>query len=407
MSNHENFIQSIKKNKIVNNAKIDFSIPKYAFNKHNQLINIIKLGYNEFSPSKISIFKESASLVQGNSFNYIPIQIRKIINVQFSKNYQFTFKIDNRIFNVFISTDNTSNNINKNIIIKIYNILFFFNYLSKSKLCNQILNIYIYFTNIKKNLPQNFEVLDRQHINTAFTKTCEKVGEIYIYRYEEWIKSLIHECMHSFGFDFSQNFSKSNDIYASKILQKYLPINFDISLYESYVDIMAIYINTLFVSFYTSNNKDADNFNAKVIKKANNLFINELYFSLFQTIKILDYYDIKYSEIAYNNKIVLHKYDENTPVFSYFIIKSILFFHFQNLFSWCIKNNSNVIDFECNNKIKNSLSCNKKIKSFCYFVIKHYNNPNFISDMENMHKYYKNIKNNNDIFKTLKFTLYG
>ena len=37
------------------------------------------------------------------------------------------------------------------------------------------------------------------------------------------------------------------------------------------------------------------------------------------------------------------QYKENTPVFSYYIIKSILLFHFNEFIGWCNENNSNNI----------------------------------------------------------------
>ena len=73
MSNHEHFIRSIKKNKIVNNAKIDFSIPKYAFNKHNHLINIIQLLYEydnkeKFNEHKLKYLKIASQIKDLNIF---------------------------------------------------------------------------------------------------------------------------------------------------------------------------------------------------------------------------------------------------------------------------------------------------------------------------------------------------
>ena len=213
---------------------------------------------------------------------------------------------------------------------------------------------------------------------------------------------------HAFGFDFSQNYSKHNDIYSSKIIQKHFYVNFDLSLYESYVDMFAIYINSLLFSFYKTYNKSSPDFVNRVLIKTNTILNNELIFSMFQSTKILTYYNINYTDLFSNSK-TLHLYDENTPVFSYFIIKTILFFNFNKFFAWCIQNNSNVFDFECNNKNKNNnkLTCNKKIKLFCNFIIQNYKDINLIYNLTKLQQFFINTNNNNFIFKTLRFSIYG
>ena len=64
-------------------------------------------------------------------------------------------------------------------------------------------------------LPErNTEILDTNHVNTAFAYQCSPEGEIVIYREEEWMKVFIHETFHSFGLDLNQ---QSVQILKSKI----------------------------------------------------------------------------------------------------------------------------------------------------------------------------------------------
>ena len=409
MYNFEKFLKFLKKNKHINKIKIDFLSNNFIIQNNKLLLNIINTGFNEANNNTDQLNYKNQFInngINGNSFVTIPIQFRKEIINTYNHCTQYNFKINKRSFNIYINSSSFFND--KLIIKKMYNILFFFTNIASDNKCSQILNIYIYFTNFKKELPlQINRVLDREHINSAFTYSCSTNNEIYIFREEEVIKSLIHECIHAFGLDFSQKSSKYNDIYASKLLRKYFPINFDLYLYEAYVDFFAIYLNLLFLSFYKTNNKNNDNFYEKVLIKVNNMLNEELLFSMFQSTKVLKYNNINYLNIVSNDSIVLNRYDENTPIFSYFIIKTILLYNFNDFFIWCIKNNKNIIDFNCLNKNTNTITCKRKIKSFCDFIIKKYNSPDIIRNMMIIQEYLSNIDYRSKLFKTLRFTIYG
>lgn len=80
-----------------------------------------------------------------------------------------------------------------------------------SKKCANNIHIYVYHTPYYKTIPKNnTEVLGTEHINSAYTTSCVKDGEIVIYRKEEWFKVFIHETMHVYGMDFSSyNYNSS------------------------------------------------------------------------------------------------------------------------------------------------------------------------------------------------------
>lgn len=408
MSDFENYIKQIKKNiKINNNINYDSMLKKY----HIHLINIFKLAYDEYNISLIKSNTHTEALY-GKSFNAIPIIIRKHINKSTQFNTIYKFNIDKRVFQInFIS--NNRINIEPTNIKMIYMILFLCNHISNNEQCCQYLNVYIYLTPLKKVIPSTFKILDRDNINTAFTFHCLKENNIYIFREEEWFKCFIHECIHAFGFDFSQTYSNQNDIFSSNIIQKIFPISFDININESYVETFAIYINCIIKSFLSSYNKNSVTFVNKVLDKTIEFLQNEIYFSLFQSVKIMEYYNINYNDLYQNDKSVLHKYDENTCVFSYFIIKTILLYHFNDFFYWGIKYNKNIINFDCisNTNIGKSKTkskqCFAKIKSFCHLIIKNYKNKSFINDINNIHNLFINTKTKTELHTSLRFSLYG
>lgn len=408
MSSIENFIKQIQKTtKIKNKNFIDTN--NTVISHHKQILQIFELAEKEFENTTFKTTKKENHSVTNNYFSEIPIFIRKqIFNV---RNFysSFEFSINSRNFKIsFYSQDNFFQDNQKFKLV--YIILFVFNYISDNQECSKNLNINIYLSPLKKTIPNNqilVKVLDREHINSAFTFNCMTSNEIYIFRQEEWFKCLIHECIHAFGFDFSQKTSKDNDIYSSKILQKIFPINFDLSLYEAYTECLAIYLNSLINCYNNTYKKTSIDFFDRVLCKVENILNKELYFSMFQVAKILNYYSIDYNDIHNKNNAVLHKYDENTPVFSYFIIKTILLYHFSDFFNWCIKHNKFILNFKCTNINKNNKSCNRKIKLFCDFIISKYKNPSFINDMNDITMIYNNIKNSNQIFKTLRFSIYG
>lgn len=410
MAHFENYIKQIKKiiklnSNINNNSQLNYH--------HNSIINNIKLGFSEFDNAEIINYSHTEQ-IYGKSFNSIPIIIRKTISKSKQYNNTYKFNINKRSFQVnFIS--NKKINIDKNTIKMIFIILFLCDNLSNNEYCSNNLTIYIYLTSHKKTLPNDNDPisLDREHINTAFTYSCVKENNIYIFREEEWFKCFIHECLHAFGFDFAQTYSRENDIYASKIIQKIFPLNFDLNLNESYTELWAIYLNCIIKSFFSTYNKNSPNFNSKVIDKTINLLNNELYFSLFQCTKIFHHYNIDYNLLYTNNKSVLNKYDEDTSVFSYFVIKTILLYYFNDFFTWAIKHNKNIIHFGCNNineYVKSKTRKNKcftKIKSYCQLIIKNYKKKEFINDINKIHQIFIQTKSKTFIHKSLRFTIYG
>jgi hypothetical protein len=215
--------------------------------------------------------------------------------------------------------------------------------------CIESLDIYIYLTPFKKELPNHKnEVIGPVNANTGYTYRCEKRNEIVVYREEEWFKVLLHETIHAFGNDFEREEKEYHDsiLELKKIFS--LPQGINIQLSETYSEIWARIMNIAFQTYF----KDPPSLEARTVeefKKSFDLYLElESIFSLYQCIKILDFMGINYQvlvdESEHSKKIMNSFYRENTNVFAYYVLTSILLHNRNDFFTWCIKNNGTGLD---------------------------------------------------------------
>ena len=108
------------------------------------------------------------------------------------------------------------------------------------------LNIFLYLTPKLKKLPKSdIEILGPEHCNSAVTFACSPQGELLIYRYEEWKKTLIHELFHSLCLDFSLvNYEK-----LKKNVNTIFNVNSEMLISETYSEFWANIINCCFCSY--------------------------------------------------------------------------------------------------------------------------------------------------------------
>ena len=247
------------------------------------------------------------------------------------------------------------------------------------------MDIYITTCDLEKKLPKHNQTLDEIHCNSAFTTSCKPSTTIHVFRKEEWFKVFIHETFHSLGLDFSS----MNQLICKSTILSIFPLHIDLRLYECYTELFAEIIHLLF--FCCSNR----------IKEttAINMFKKELKqmqkFSFFQCAKILHHYNLQIEQLYERGS----PYTENTPVFSYYILKSMMLFHFSDFINWCSNNNETI---QFNNHDNN-------LRNFCLFIKKTIDSSkqtvydDIIRDTTNM------IANNDDdisdVYKNLKMTL--
>jgi hypothetical protein len=182
--------------------------------------------------------------------------------------------------------------------------------------CSKKVTVYLYLTDLKKLLPKKNKIeLDAEHANTAFTTSCQLETEIILYRREEWFKVFIHESFHNLGLDFAG--SKTN-------LSQIFPINSEFKLYETYTELWAELMNIIFIDVASGKP-----FNKVRLEKYIQI---ERKFSLIQSAKILNHFGITYSDILTGK--AKEKYKEDTEVFCYFILKTILLYNCNDFIEW-------------------------------------------------------------------------
>lgn len=125
MYNFENFLKYLKKNKNINKIEIDTLSNKQIVQNNKILLNIIRSGYNEANDNELSPTNQYFNNgINGNSFTSIPIQFRKEIIYIYNYCSQYYFKIDKRIFNIYINK--SSSFFNDKLIIKKFIIYYSF-----------------------------------------------------------------------------------------------------------------------------------------------------------------------------------------------------------------------------------------------------------------------------------------
>lgn len=275
------------------------------------------------------------------SETYLTREMTDYIKTESKKILTFECTINNRTIRlIFIIFKN--NNFERIAYYKTYahRVYMWLSMISKKSTCVETLTIYVYLTPFKKQLPENkSESIGPVHANTGYTYRCEKENEIVIYREEEWFKVVLHETMHAFGNDFSTDEGSS-----SAIKQLFsLPTGISIRMSETYSEIWARIMNVVFQTYF-KNPPSLESRSALQFKKNVEFYLHlESIFSLYQCIKILDFMGVNYQLLIddsdHSKKMIRSFYRENTNVFAYYVLTSVLLNNHDAFLSWCVKHN--------------------------------------------------------------------
>ena len=291
--------------------------------------------------------------------HFFPKKIQTYIDDNASYNIQFTCTIKGRLINIyFVLMDEIKPGEYDTLEKYVHMMYMWFHMIDEfsSKKCSKTVSIFIYFTPFEKQLPDNpLHIIDTEHVNSAYTTGCKEHTEIVLYRKEEWFKVFIHETFHNFGLDFSN--MSMHDV--NKKLKDIFNVNVEFNLYESYCEFWGRTINTLMYSYQSirklnSTSSPSPAKPSKMLTKFKICFKTDMQreckHSLIQAIKILDFLDLKYNHIVEkkdeNVSICNYLYKENTSVFSYYIITSLLMNNYNHFMYWCSKNNNLLIQFK-------------------------------------------------------------
>ena len=277
--------------------------------------------------------------LKGPDFDYIVDEVKHELNSKQSLiGKRFSFMIGARTFTINIIFPNSYNKTNIEADVKkIYVWLFVANHFADNE-CSPNLTIYWYVTKHKKVIPLEHEVIDRKHVNTAFTMACPThTNNIYIFREEEWFKVLIHESFHSLGIDFA----KLPEEPANEAMFAIFPVKCELRFYEAYTECWAEIIHVLFICIREYSCKesviDIDKLSIAIERK----MYNERIFSLFQLAKVLQHNKTTYLSLFSKNT-----YNEASNVFSYYVLKCIFIFFYNEFIEWTSHNNHGSITFK-------------------------------------------------------------
>jgi hypothetical protein len=385
------------KNNIIPTVKNDFPNTRFSSNSKkflqiifNQIIYVNKI-FEKTNIKTEEICKNTNchNFPRGTNFEYTPNEIKNnILNMEKSV-YLSEMQINGRTINVHLickknKTIKFINSVTKKIFLWLSIALQY-----SPKKCSQNLHIYLYFTDLEKTLPKRGEIIKEINANTAFTTFCKPSTEITLFREEEWFKVFIHESFHCLGLDFSEF---DNNGTNKKILSIF-PVSSDVRIFETYCEMWAEILNVMFMVFFSARITSSlnDSIIEKMIHKTELLINQERIFSLFQCVKVLEFYGMDYCDLYEKNEkshiARLYRYKENTQVLSYYILKPIYMFFVDDFIEWCIKHNNYSLNFNKSPKL-----LNRNMDEYCNFIQEHYNRSEFVNSIKSIEKWFDNAK---------------
>ena len=197
-------------------------------------------------------------------------------------------------------------------------------------------NIKIEFldTKNKKVLPKKYKLLGPKEINSGSTSFGFS-KEVSIWRGEESDKVTLHELIHYHNLDFHH---RSNNQPINVLISQHFNIdpNIDKLVNEAYTEIWGNLFNLMMVACEIKDLNDHLTLNELFSR----LYKLELYYSLFQVSKILDFFGFKdihdfVKPFSKNPKI---EFKQSTSVFSYFFIKTALLFNLEEFIQFVQSN---------------------------------------------------------------------
>jgi hypothetical protein len=340
---------------------------------------------------------------------YITPEISQYIKTESKRILTFECKIKARLIRLHFTLFN--NNPNVSDLISYYKVLahrvyMWLSMISDKSKCIETLNIYIYLTPFEKKIPTSKgQSIGPENANTGYTFRCEKQNEIVIYRQEEWFKVLMHETMHAFGADFDDSEGKEDaDEYLKTLFS--LPDDVNIKLSETYSEIWARIMNIVFQTYFKSP-PSLESRTLYKFKKNIDFYLHlECVFSLYQCIKILDFMGINYAALTDDSEsskqMVASFYRENTNVFAYYVLTSILLNNYRDFLPWCANHNGAGLNIF---KVKTSKSEFVNFIKSCYK--KSYLLKEIVETEQKVVRDYKKASTNRVLLKTMRMTIVG
>jgi hypothetical protein len=380
------YIQSKKKNPMLESLFQDLL---NAYDYLHTIKNKVNVDFYKITVKQITSIYHIPRPSNFNAHSF-PYTIRKHIDETMLTEICYTFSLFGRNITLYFIVEELESQIHISTYNKYVETVVLWLYILNeyaSKKCSLYFTVYFYFTSLEKRLPgANIEVLNENHVNTAFTSTCPRNSEIILFRKEEWFKVFMHETFHNFALDFSD----MNTYMCNQHILSIFPVKSEVNLYEAYTEFWAELMNCCFCSFFKMRNKE----DFTEFQYYFDYYIGlERKYSFFQMVKTLDFmglcYKDLYSNHAQSSIMRSNLYKERTNVLSYYIIKTILLQHYPLFLEWCNKNNLSLMQFK---------KTHSNLESFCNFISKFYKSRSMLQEVKEMEDFWFQLKT----MKTIK-----
>jgi len=372
--------------------------------------------HSQLQETPLSKITDEDTSIQGSNYNYIPQEIRAVIDesTKWKKTYEFRIHSDTYKINMIIPIQNGEvlskaqhtkyERFSRESLYKMYLWLSVADKFAPHE-CSPVMNITLFFTDHLKTLAKTkMQPLDQQHVNTAFTTSCAPSTEINIFRSEEWFKVLMHETFHNLGMDFSEMDCSEAD----RLILGLFPIQAsEIRLFETYCEMWAEIMNVLFTVFFSSkrslHNRTIAKSRQQILQEIERLLKLEAAWSMFQSGKVLDHYGLTYDQLTDKTSVASSvkrtaQYKEKTYVLSYYIIKSVFMTHMNSFIEWCIENKQSIA-FE---------KTPRRIREYCGLVQRFYQSPEYLSRIGVVQEWFYHKGDSDDfVLNTMRMTALG
>jgi hypothetical protein len=208
--------------------------------------------------------------------------------------------------------------------------------------------------NITETETKTKETLGAKNVNSGFNYICLNSGSIFIYRKEDFFKVFVHESVHGYGIDRALHIDFSKNENYNKFLKLFAFAN---------IHTTNVGINEAITEFWTSllylcinSYQDSKNLSS-FISNFERLYKLELVHALYQISKILHYNNLTYNSFIKNSN---SKYRENSHIFSYFIVKTMMLLNHEHMLNSQLFELNNIFKLE---HIKSNSFINIKLKS--------------------------------------------
>ena len=240
--------------------------------------------------------------------------------------------------------------------------------------------ITLYLSDMKKGITSGFKnTIEPKHINSGFFYYDPTIStsNIVIFRREEWYKVLVHECVHCFNLDF-----QSSKISFKSLMSDTFFIESTMDANETFTEFWGRTINCAILTFHGIESEIYTDFNHIF---SINLNLERIH-SMNQAIKLLKVFGLPYSSIINPQMQAMTKkvYKESTNAFCYFVLSSIMMYHFDNSLQWFTNDEYNTISFQ---------KSERQIMIFMYYLKQVARNKEFIEKIEKMSRDRSPIKN--------------